>query len=226
MIENKISGNRDADTKKFEVEYDRLFECILRSTKGKDFLGRELKDLSSHIPEMQYFFSWDDITGNDSDRFKEFLEQKYGINWVREAKIEKIDDGMSIIVSTEKNSLLLKINYEKTKLNLKIDDNRADEFNVNTRNGKLYFEHSRTEPARYFIERKREAWKEELKELRAELNRLSSFIPKQEKDKLEEMLKDVEGCFDTGKESEQIWKLYQAKDRIKWLKRVKKAVNQ
>ena len=49
----------------------------------------------------------------------------------------KIDDGKTIIVSNKENSLSLKLNDEKTKVNLKIDDGRVDEFTVKKENGKL-----------------------------------------------------------------------------------------
>jgi flagellar biosynthesis protein FlhG len=87
--------------------------------------------------ERSYLFSWDEIPGNDSERFIEFLIEKFGIDWVKIARIEKIDDNKTIRVSTEKKSLSLRLNDGKTKVNLQIDDGRADEFVVKTKNGKL-----------------------------------------------------------------------------------------
>ncbi len=84
-----------------------------------------------------YLFSWDEIPGNDSERLIDFLKQNYSIDWVKTAKIEKIDDGKTIRVSVEKNFLSLSLNNEKTKVNLKIDDGRTNEFIVKTMNGKL-----------------------------------------------------------------------------------------
>ncbi|KAB2948343.1 MAG: cell surface protein [Candidatus Methanoperedens nitroreducens] len=57
--------------------------------------------------------------------------------WAKTAKIEKIDGGKTILVSTEINSLSLKLNDEKTKVNLTINDNRTDEFIVRMNNNKL-----------------------------------------------------------------------------------------
>jgi len=82
-------------------------------------------------------FSWGKILGNDNGMLIEFLKQNFGIGWVKKAKIEKIDDGMTIKVSTEKNFLSLRLNDEKTKVNLKIDDGRTDEFIVKMENGEL-----------------------------------------------------------------------------------------
>ncbi len=67
-------------------------------------------------------FDWNEIPGNDSFRFIEFLKQKFGIDWVKTAKIEKNDDGKTIRLSTEMNFLSLKLNDEKTKAILAIGD--------------------------------------------------------------------------------------------------------
>ena len=84
-----------------------------------------------------YLFSWDDIPGNDNEILIEFLKKRFGIDWVKTAKIEKIDKGKTIRLSFKNNFLSLKLNDEKTKLILKIDDVRTDEFIVKQENSKL-----------------------------------------------------------------------------------------
>ncbi len=83
-----------------------------------------------------YLFSWGQIPGTDNEKLVGFLEKNYGIEWVKTAKIDKIDDG-TIKIFTEQNSLLLRLNPEKTKVNLTIDDGRVDEFVVKTENGQV-----------------------------------------------------------------------------------------
>jgi len=85
----------------------------------------------------KYLFSWDEIPGNDNLRLVEFLKQILDFDWVKTAKIEKIVDGRTIRVFTETNSLLLKLNDEKTEVELKIDDCRTTEFIAKMENGKL-----------------------------------------------------------------------------------------
>ncbi len=85
----------------------------------------------------KYLFSWDKIPGNDNGKLLEFLGKKYGIYWVKTVTIDKIDDVRTINVSTEKNSLSLRLNNEKTKVNVKIDDGRTFELNAKTENSKL-----------------------------------------------------------------------------------------
>lgn len=76
----------------------------------------------------KFLFSWDKTPGIDSGRLIDFLKQDYGVEWVETAKVEKID-GKTIKVSTEKNCLCLKLNDEKKKVNLTINDGRTDEIN-------------------------------------------------------------------------------------------------
>jgi len=91
------------------------------------------------VPIDSYLFSWDEIPGNDSKRLIDFLKKNYSIDWLKTAKIEKIDDNKTIRASVEGNYLSLSLNNEKNKANLKIDDGRIDEFIVETEkeNGKL-----------------------------------------------------------------------------------------
>jgi hypothetical protein len=83
-----------------------------------------------------YLFSWDNVPGKENGKLIEYLEQKYGVDWVRTAKIEKIDNN-EIKVATEKNFLSLRLNNENTMVTLTINKVRTDEFIVKTENSKL-----------------------------------------------------------------------------------------
>ncbi|MCE8429308.1 MAG: hypothetical protein J5U19_13070, partial [Candidatus Methanoperedens sp.] len=83
-----------------------------------------------------YLFSWDNVPGKDNGKLIEFLEQKYGVDWVRTAKIEKIDNN-EIRISTEKNNLSLRLNNENTKVTLTINKVKTDEFIVKMENSKV-----------------------------------------------------------------------------------------
>lgn len=104
--------------------------------------GITLSSLVKKIPyritfEKRYLFRWDEIPGNDTGRLIEFLRQKFKIDWVKTAKIEKFEDGKTIRLTNKKNYLLLRINDEKTNANLKIDDGRTAEFATKLEDGKL-----------------------------------------------------------------------------------------
>ncbi len=112
----------------------RLTHLMNRAHRGAS--GGEKHQISIGRTEG-YLFSWDEIPGNDIGRLIDFLKQKYSIDWVKTAEIEKIDDSRTIRLSYKGNFLSLKLNDEKTKVNLKIDDGRTDEFIVMTEKGKL-----------------------------------------------------------------------------------------
>ena len=83
-----------------------------------------------------YLFSWDNVPGKDDGRLVDYLEQKYGVDWIRTAKIEKVDNN-EIRVATEKNFLSLKLNTENTKVILTVNNIRTDEFIVKIENNKI-----------------------------------------------------------------------------------------
>ena len=87
--------------------------------------------------DERYLFSWEDVPGNDSIKLIDFLKHDFYNDWINTPTIKKVDYGKTIRVSTEKNSLSLSLNDEKTRVNLKIDDGRTDEFIVKAENGKL-----------------------------------------------------------------------------------------
>ncbi|MBU4220486.1 MAG: hypothetical protein KKA10_02490 [Euryarchaeota archaeon] len=104
------------------------------------FISNKRKAYSTFkLPKKRggYLFSWDNIPGNDNGRLIEFLSQKFGIDWIKTAKIEKIDDVKTIRVTNGKNYLSLKLNDERTKVNFEIDGDRIAEFIARTKNGKL-----------------------------------------------------------------------------------------
>lgn len=109
------------DESKYEETFD-LFEYLLSLT-FLDFANK-------------FLFSWNDILGNDCDRFIEFLKMRYNFGGVGKDKIKKIDDS-TIIVSNGNKNLKLNLDTEKTCVIIKIDDGRTDELLVNPENGKL-----------------------------------------------------------------------------------------
>ena len=84
-----------------------------------------------------YLFNWDEIPGNDNQRLIEFLNRQFGIELAKKVKIEKIDAGNTIRVSVEKEFLHLRLNYNKTKVSIEINDSILEELFVDVENGKL-----------------------------------------------------------------------------------------
>lgn len=87
----------------------------------------------------KYLFCWDDIPGSDTNKLKEFLIKNFNVKWIKSAKIEKKDNGMTIQLSAGsifKKSLSLVLNDEKTTAILTIND-VVDEFIVKVDEDKL-----------------------------------------------------------------------------------------
>jgi hypothetical protein len=76
----------------------------------------------------EYVFSWSEIPGNGNRSLIKFLTENFDIDWVKTAKIEKIDVDKTIKIYTEKNFLLLKLTDKETEVILEIDGFRTDEF--------------------------------------------------------------------------------------------------
>ena len=115
----KYEFNRIRDSFKIRVRYKE--DIDIEKTPGR------LCPLDNRIGP---WFEWDEVPGKDELRFKEYLIQKYNVDWVKEANIEKDDRIIKVYTNENNNSLSLEINEEKTKAILIIDEIRTDEFIV------------------------------------------------------------------------------------------------
>jgi hypothetical protein len=113
------------------IEEKRTFRRIRNPLRSTEYGDRRFYEVTG-----EYLFGWGEIPGNDGERLIDFLRDEYKIKWAKTEDISKVDDGKTIIVSNKEKSLSLKLNDEKTKVNLEIDDG-VDEFTVKTENGKL-----------------------------------------------------------------------------------------
>ncbi len=116
----------------FDIHYPDGYSSRLARSIRSHRLG--LKGAKKYL---RCLFSWEKIPGNDNGRLIEYLMQNFNIEWVKAAKIKKNDDGKTIRITSETNSLSLTLNDEKTNVNLEIDDGRTDKFIVKTEFGGL-----------------------------------------------------------------------------------------
>jgi len=108
---------------------------------------KELKDITSGFVTanklISFSFRWDEVIGNDSERLKDFLKQKFSIDWIQKAiieNIEKIEKGNNIRIkriSIEKNSILLELTPKGKQLKIEIDGVRIGKWKVETIDGLL-----------------------------------------------------------------------------------------
>ncbi|MDD5477848.1 MAG: protein kinase [Candidatus Omnitrophica bacterium] len=87
--------------------------------------------------DKKYLFDWNKVPSNGWNKFSEFLKQNFGLLGLETVKIEKSDDGMTLIVFAGKNLVTLEINCEKTSVNMRINDGRNYQLFVERRNGEL-----------------------------------------------------------------------------------------
>ena len=116
--------------------WERSLESIRIVNENASLQAVFQGSLPDYIPG-EHAFSWDEIPGNDEGRLKEVLVKTYDIDWVKNAKIEKIDKDEAIKVSTAEKSLTLRLNDEKTEVELEIGNDRAIEFIAKMDNDKL-----------------------------------------------------------------------------------------
>ncbi len=132
----------------------RIFETfknsdIERMQNSPQYIGVEMVYALRVIPDRNitmfpmrsvyqwYLFNWDEIPGNDSGILLDYLDQKYGIDGVKTARIEKSDDGNTIRLYVEDIDLSLTLNNEKTRVSFGMDDGKNYEFIARTENGRL-----------------------------------------------------------------------------------------
>jgi CRISPR-associated endonuclease/helicase Cas3 len=133
------------------VAKSQLFYKTLRRKLGEDanimlyhsqFTYKDRLEKERKIYELTKKFSWDEVPGKDSSPLVKFLKQNFGLYWIENSKIEKIDNGNTIRISTQNNSLLITLDNKKTIANLIIDNMKEQrkvyEFIVRRENGKLY----------------------------------------------------------------------------------------
>ncbi len=112
-------------------ETDAQTKVLVSSALRKNTVLKEIIVVSKDL------FIWNDIPRCDNGKLIDFLKQNYAIEWVKTARIEKIDE--IIRVFSEKNYLSLKLSDDKTKVSLKIgEDTYASNLLVKEENGNLY----------------------------------------------------------------------------------------
>jgi NDP-sugar pyrophosphorylase family protein len=85
----------------------------------------------------KYLFNWNDVPGNDTERFREFLVDELEMDWAKNGKIEKSDENKTIKVSHEENFLTLSLNEEKNKVTLKEGNGKTHEYILEKEDDKL-----------------------------------------------------------------------------------------
>lgn len=130
-----INIKSEACDLKEKSQFNRIRDSFKISVRCKEDIGNDNRS-GSICPldnRIGVWFDWDKVRREDIDpedelRFKEYLIQKYDVDWVRESNIDK--DDRIIEVKMDDNKISLEINEDKTKVVLKINETWKDEFIV------------------------------------------------------------------------------------------------
>ena len=79
---------------------------------------------------IEYLFRWNEVPGDDINDLIDFLVEKYGVNWVKIARIEKIDAERTTRIYIENKSILLKLNEKEDKVTIVLDNGVIHELDV------------------------------------------------------------------------------------------------
>jgi MinD-like ATPase involved in chromosome partitioning or flagellar assembly len=107
------------------------------ATNGLSLLFLDKLVLQKQASNEKYIFCWDELPGRDEEILIEFLTENAGMEWARTAKIEKIDNGKTIKIYTDKNSLSLVLDDKEIEVIQDIDGIITDKFTAKKENGKL-----------------------------------------------------------------------------------------
>jgi len=105
----------------------------------KDILGA----MEAHIivcigidGSVGYLFNWDNVPGDDSKGLLRYLTTEYGIDWTNDAEICKSDDGKTMHISKDENSVEITIG-DGEKATLKIGDGGTHDLQAKEEDEKL-----------------------------------------------------------------------------------------
>ncbi len=122
-------------------ERSDLFNIVDKQLQGnyiEKAKALEVKQSAYYQYQKKCLFCWDDVPGSGNKGLKKFLKN---IDWVKKARIDKVDDDKTIKVSKSikgsTNFILLTINDEKSKVNVKFSDSKTEELVVKKEDGKL-----------------------------------------------------------------------------------------
>lgn len=137
------TGQHNTKMRPIQLIAIETFKTPFPSCTRVDYSSTSVEDvLSNHASYAKYItdmrlFSWNDISGDDKERFLKYLKDDVGIEWAEDPEINKSDGGKTIIISKERNSIEMTIDENEEKATLKISDDRIHDLKVEKKDGKL-----------------------------------------------------------------------------------------
>ncbi len=86
--------------------------------------------LSPELIIREYLFTWSEVPGRDSERLRKYLMDDFGVSWVQNAEIRKLQGGKEISVFVGEKSVAIALNAKKDRVTFKIEKGRTYSFPV------------------------------------------------------------------------------------------------
>jgi hypothetical protein len=106
---------------KFCQDHERIYPK--KESKRRHFKFNYLNSLCDFLErEKEPVFDWCEIPGDDSEKLREYLKQRFHADWVEKARIEKINNKI-IKLFNDGNCLSLHLRDQEPEVILRINDN-------------------------------------------------------------------------------------------------------
>lgn len=131
------------------------------------------------VPIIKDVFKWQEVPGNDEKNLKSFLRGRFGLRWMMDADIAKIDNDATILISNNGEEVLLSFNDSKTNLVMTHNSSKIADFEVRKEDGELNISFNNEKfLLNYRVNSLKPPWKEKLGHMVGELfNRVSTDTP-------------------------------------------------
>lgn len=96
----------------------------------RDVASRFQKGIFSFCIPKEHLFRWDNIPGNDRERFLSYLSNYRDIRWVEGAEIRKSGDDKTIYIFKDENSAEIMVDGAGEKATLKIDGKKSPHLKI------------------------------------------------------------------------------------------------
>ena len=124
-------------SRKEKITKKNTAKALFFEIKANQKRLQSLVNISKFLERGEQVFSWDSVPGDDNEKLRDFLRDDYNFDWPKNAEILKSDDGKTISIIKDENSVKLTIDDKKEKATLEITDGGTLELKVKTENGKL-----------------------------------------------------------------------------------------
>lgn len=129
---NKIAKSIDRNKNVYVNTHEPQTIPSIQEIDGvlRDVASRFQKGSFSFCIPKEHLFRWDNIPGNDRERFLSYLSNYRDIRWVEGAEIRKSGDDKTIYIFKDENSAEIMVDGVGEKATLKIDGKKSSDLKI------------------------------------------------------------------------------------------------